>query len=80
MEFWNLSGSKSTHVSTTLFRILADFLNTRVSIVSIRPCILKSFSPFINPLVTVPRTPIENKTLSRLGKPNLVQKGEPHIN
>ena len=52
------SESKSTQFSRTLLSILADFNNAVVWMVSTRPLISKSSSPFINPLVTVPREPI----------------------
>ena len=53
-----LSDSKSSQVSRILLSILADLDNALVWMVSTRPRISKSFSPFINPLVTVPRAPI----------------------
>ena len=55
---WNLSDSKSPQVSKTLLSILTDLNNGIVWIVSTRPFISKSSSPFINPLVTVPKIPI----------------------
>ena len=55
---WNLSDSKSPQVSRTLLSILAILSNAVVWMVSIHPFISKSSSAFINPLVTVPRTPI----------------------
>ena len=55
---WSLSGSKFPQVSWTLQSILADLNNAVFWMVSTRPLISKSFSPFINPLVTVPRAPI----------------------
>ena len=45
-------------VSRTLLSILADLNNVVVWIVSTRPLISQSSSPFTNPLVTVPRVPI----------------------
>ena len=45
-------------VSKTLLCILADLNNAVIWIVSTRPLISKSCSPFTNPLVTVPRAPI----------------------
>ena len=54
---WSLS-DKSPQVSRTLLSILADFNNDVVWIVSTRLLISKSSSPFTNPLVTVPSTPI----------------------
>ena len=55
---WSLSDSKSPQVSRTLLSILADHNNAVVWMVSTCPFISKSSSPFINPLVTVPRAPI----------------------
>ena len=43
---WSLSDSKSPQVSRILRSILADLNNTVVSIVSIRPLISKTSSPF----------------------------------
>ena len=57
---WSLSDSKSPQVSKTLHSILVDVNNGVVWMVSTRPLISKSPSPFINPSVTVPRTPITN--------------------
>ena len=54
---WSLS-DKSPEVSWTLLSILADLNNVVVWMVSTRPIISKSSSPFTNPLVTVPRAPI----------------------
>ena len=56
--YWSLSGRKSPQVSRILLSILADFNNAVVWTVSTRPLISKSFSPCINPSVTVPRAPI----------------------
>ena len=42
----------------TFHRILADLSNAVVWMVYNRPFIFKSSSPFINPLVTIPRAPI----------------------
>ena len=53
-----LSDSKSLQVSRTLLTILADLNNAVIWMVSTYPLIPKSSSPFINPLVTVPRAPI----------------------
>ena len=53
-----LSVNKSSQVSRTLLSILADLCNALVWIVSPRPLISKSSSPFTNLLVTVPRAPI----------------------
>ena len=55
---WSLSGSKSLQVSWTLLSILAVLNNVVVWIVSTRPLISKSSSPFNNPLVTVPKAQI----------------------
>ena len=46
--------TKWQQVSRTLLSILADLNNALVWMVSTRPFIYKSSSPFINPLVTVP--------------------------
>ena len=54
---WSLSDSKS-QVSRTLLSILANLNNAVVWMVSTYPPISKSSSPFINPLVIVPRAPI----------------------
>ena len=55
---WSLSDSKSPQVSRTLLSILAVLNNAVVWMVSTRPPTSKSFSPFRNPLVTVPNAPI----------------------
>ena len=55
---WGVSDSKSPQVSRTLLSIQAVLSNAIVSMVSTRPLTSKSSSPFINPLVTVPRAPI----------------------
>ena len=55
---WNLSDSKYPQVSSTLFSILAVLNNAVVWRASTRPLISKSSSPFINPLVTVPKAQI----------------------
>ena len=55
---WSLSDIRYPQVSRTLFSIMADLNNTVVWMVSTRPLISKSSSPFINPSVTVPRAPI----------------------
>ncbi len=55
---WSLSDSKSPQVSRTLLSILAVLNNVVVWMVSTRPPTSKSFSPFSNPLVTVPNAPI----------------------
>ena len=55
---WSLSDSKSPQVSRTLLSILAVLNNAVVWMVSTRPPTSKSFSPFNNPFVTVPKAPI----------------------
>ena len=50
---WRLSDSKSSQVSRTLLSILADLNNIVVMIVSTRPLISKSSSPF-NPIYSTP--------------------------
>ena len=55
---WSLSDSKSPQVSRTLLSILAVLNNVVVWMVSTRPPISKSSSPFSNPLVTVLNAPI----------------------
>ena len=55
---WSLSHSKSPQVSRTFLSFLADLNNAVVLIVFTCTPISKSHSPCINPLVTVPRTPI----------------------
>ena len=55
---WSLSDSKYPQVFRTLLRILTDFHNAVVWMVSTRPLISKFSSPLINPLVTVLRAPI----------------------
>ena len=52
VSHWSLSDSKSPQGSRTLLNILAVWM------VSTRPLISQSSSPFNNPLVTVPRVPI----------------------
>ena len=54
----SLRDSKSPQVSRTLLSILAVFNNAVVWMVSTSPPTSKSSSPFSNPLVTVPNTPI----------------------
>ena len=51
-------GQQSNHVSRTLLSILAVPNNPVVWMVSTRPANSKSSSPFNNPLVTVPKSPI----------------------
>ena len=55
---WSLNDSKSPQVSRTLLNILAVLNNAVVWMVSTRPLISKSSSPFSNPLFTVPNVPI----------------------
>ena len=55
---WSLSDSKSPQVSRTRLRILAVPSNAVIWIVSTRPPTSKSFRPFNNPLVIVPKAPI----------------------
>ena len=55
---WSLRDSKSPQVSRTLLSILAVLNNAVVWMVSTHPPTSKSFSPFSNPLVTVPKAPI----------------------
>ena len=55
---WSLSDSKSPQVSRTLLSILAVLNYAVVWMVSTRPSISESSSPFCNPLVTVPNAPI----------------------
>ena len=55
---WSLSDSKCSQVVRILLNILADFNFAVVWMMSTRPFISKSSSPFINPLVTVPRASI----------------------
>ena len=55
---WSLSDNKSPQISRTFLDILADFNNAVIWMFSTHPVISKSSSPFINPLVTVPRAPI----------------------
>ena len=50
---WSLSDSKSSQVSTTLLSLLDDLNNAVVWMVSPRPPISKSSSPFTNLLATV---------------------------
>ena len=56
---WSVSDNKSPLVSRTLLSILADLNNEIVWMVSTRPLISKSPSPFNNPSVTVQRAPIK---------------------
>ena len=60
---WSMSDSKSPQVSRTLLSILAVLNNAVVWMVSTRPPASKSSSPFNNPLVTIPKTPITIGTI-----------------
>ena len=53
-----VSDAKFPQVFRTLLRILADFNNAVVWMVSTRPLISKSSAPCTSPLVTVPKEPI----------------------
>ena len=55
----SLSDCKSPQVFRTLLSILADINNVVIWMVSSHLLISKSSSPFINPLVTVPRAPVK---------------------
>ena len=55
---WSLSDSKYPQVSSTLLSILDNLNNEVVWMVDTRPIISISSSPYINPLVTVPRASI----------------------
>ena len=55
---WRLSVRKTPQVSWALLSTLADLYYVAVWIVSTFPLFYKSSSPNINPLVTIPRTPI----------------------
>ena len=55
---WRLSDSKFPQVSRTPLSILYVFNNAVVWMVSTRPPTSKSYRPFNNPLVTVPKAPI----------------------
>ena len=59
----SLSDSKSPQVSRTLLSILAVLNKDVIWMVSTRPPTSKSFRPFNNPLVTVPRAPIPIGTI-----------------
>ena len=61
---WTLSDSKFLQVTITLLSILTDFNDAVVWMVSSRPLISKSSSPCTNPLVTVPRSPIQLVSVS----------------
>ena len=60
---WSLSDSKSPQVSRTGLRILAIISNAVIWIVSTRPPTSKSYRPFDNPLVIVPKAPITMGTI-----------------
>ena len=60
---WSLSDSKTPQVSRTLRSILTVLNNAVVWMVSTRPPTSKSFSPFNNPLVAVPKAPITIGTI-----------------
>ena len=55
---WSLRDSKSPEVSWTLLSILVNLNNVVVWMISTRPLIPKSSSPFNNPLVIVLRATI----------------------
>ena len=55
---WSLSDSKSPQVSRTLLNILVVLNDVVVWKFSTRPPTSKSSSPFSNPFITVPKTPI----------------------
>ena len=61
---WSFSDSKSLQVFRTLLSILAVLNYVEIWIVSTRPLISNSSSPYNNPLVTVPTTSI---TISIIG-------------
>ena len=58
VSHWSLSDSKSPQVSRTLLGILANLNNAVVCTDSARCLIIKSSSPFTNPLVTAPSAPV----------------------
>ena len=55
---WSLSDCMSSQVSTTLLRILSDFNNSALSMVSARALISKYSTPCTKPLVIVPSEPV----------------------
>ena len=57
---WSLSDSKSPQVTRNILSILTLLTYAVVLMVSTRPPNFKSYSPFNNPLVTVPKAPISN--------------------
>ena len=57
---WSLSDSKSPQVSRTLLSIQVVLNNVVVWMVSTRPLISKSSSPFDNTIMTIPKAPITN--------------------
>ena len=61
--YWSLRDSKSPQVSRTLLSILAVLSNALVRMVSPYSPTSKSFSPFNNPLVIVPKAPITIGTI-----------------
>ena len=58
IKAYSISDNKSPQVSRTLLSILANLNNVVVWIVATCPLISISSSPYINPLVTAPNTPI----------------------
>ena len=55
---WRLSDSEPPQVSSNLLSIQADLINAIVWMISTRPLISKSSSPFNEHLGTVPSLPI----------------------
>ena len=70
---WSLSDSKSPQVSRSLLSILSVFNNAVLWMVSTRPPTCKSYRPFNNPLVTVPKAPITIGTNRHFQIPQLFQ-------
>ena len=58
VSHWDLSDSQSPQFSGVLLSILTDLYNAVVWVISSHPLISKSSSPYVNPLVSVPRAPI----------------------